>query len=243
MEYIPACDDQQRFTPPYLKSAGNTPSGSSAKRFVPFKVRLFNVQKINVMDCKVTNFQVRDEREGQLPFFVIKARGTQGDENASVVDEDGFINPMAMQSRVFNFTKTLFPGTRAQCDALVAMYETDEDGNVTNDVKIRLKLFQWDTGKKFYILNRATGEFYSTETEREVEKVAEKQMTVNGKVIAKGMKYITTEVVSEPKLFDKISLTLFCNKQEECVEGDEVEIAKRNWQTGVANGIYVIADN
>ena len=123
------------------------------------------------------------------------------------------------------------------------MYKTDEDGNVTNDVKIRLKLFQWDPGKKFYILNRATGEFYSTETEREVEKVADKQITVNGKIIAKGMKYTTTEVVSEPKLFDKISLTLFCNKQEECVEGDEVEIAKRNWQTGVANDIYVIADN
>ena len=51
-----------------------------------------------------------------MPYFIIKATGVEGDESANVVDEDGCINPFAMMSRRFNFTKTLFPSTDKQVE-------------------------------------------------------------------------------------------------------------------------------
>lgn len=193
------------------------------------------------MKCKVISFEER-EREGQLPYFVIRARGVQGDENADVFDEDGVINFNAVQSRVFNFTKSLFPGTEKQCQQLRDGFEVDEDGNVTNDRSIYLKLMQWNVGKEFYILNRNTGEFYTEQQEQTVEKIADKAITVNGKVVQKGQKYTITEVVEVPKKFNQISIVLLCDKEENCVEGNEEDIAKRNYETGISNGTYVIAE-
>ena len=62
------------------------------------------------MKCNVTSF-VKVERENVMPYFIIYSIGVEGDEGANVVDEDGCINPFAMMSRRFNFTKTLFPST------------------------------------------------------------------------------------------------------------------------------------
>lgn len=193
------------------------------------------------MKCKVISFEER-EREGQLPYFVIRARGVQGDENADAFDEDGVINFNAVQSRVFNFTKSLFPGTEKQCQQLRDGFEVDEDGNVTNDRSIYLKLFQWNVGKDFYILNRNTGEYYTQQEEQTVEKVADKAITVNGKVVQKGQKYTITEMVEVPKKFNQISIVLLCDKEENSVEGNEDDIAKRNYETGISNGTYVIAE-
>lgn len=193
------------------------------------------------MKCKVTMFEER-EREGQLPYFVIRARGVQGDENAEAFDEDGVINFAAVQSRVFNFVKSLFPGTEKQCEQLRSGFEVDEDNNVTNERYIHLKLFQWATNKEFYILNRNTGEFYTQDEEQTIEKTADKTLTVNGKVIQKGQKYTTTEIVSVPKKFKQISIVLLCDKEEHSVEGVEEEIAKRNFETGLSNGTYVIVE-
>lgn len=190
------------------------------------------------MDCNVTNFR-KVTREGALPYYVIKATGTKGDANASVVDEDGFINPMAVQSRTYLFTKTLFPGSEEQCDQLEQAYETDDDGNVADGKKIRLMLYQWNTGKKFYILNR-DGELYSNIVQKEVEKVADRDKLVNGKPIKKGMKYTEMEEISEPKVFENISLTLYCDKEENCVEGNPEELAKNNWNAGLQAGTYII---
>lgn len=193
------------------------------------------------MKCKVISFEER-EREGQLPYFVIRARGVQGDENAEAFDEDGVINFNAVQSRVFNFTKSLFPGTEKQCQQLRDGFEVDEDGNVTNDRSIYLKLFQWNVGKEFYILNRGAGEYYTQQEEQTIEKVADKVITVNGKVVQKGQKYTVTETVEVPKKFNQISLVLLCDKEENCVEGNEEDIARRNYETGISNGTYVIVE-
>lgn len=190
------------------------------------------------MDCIVKNFKkVNRDETGQLPYYILKAVGTQGDAEANAVDDDGFINPMAMQSRVFNFTKTLFPGTEKQCTDLEAFYEVDEEGNVTDGAKVRLMLYQWNTGVKFNIA-RADGTFYTEQVVEEVEHVADKTMNVNGKVIQKGQKYTTKETTERPKVYESVSLVLFCDKEEKCVEGDPEAIAKRNFETGIRNNIY-----
>ena len=69
------------------------------------------------MDCIIEHIE-KVERESGLPYFIIKAKGTQGDANASVLDANGFINPLACMSRVLNFTKTLFPATAHRCRRL-----------------------------------------------------------------------------------------------------------------------------
>lgn len=193
------------------------------------------------MDCKVTGFEKREAANGGMPYYVLRARGSEGDENASVVDEDGFINPLAVQSRVFNFTKSLFPSTEAQCGQLESLYQVDEEGKVIGNTKIRLMMYQYPTPKPFNIVNK-TGEFYATETEVETEKTADRQMTVNGKLIQKGAKYTTTEVVSTPKVFTQVTLILYCDKAGNSAEGNPEEIAVRNWKKGLESGAYILID-
>lgn len=105
------------------------------------------------MKCNVTSF-VKVERENEMPYFIIKATGVEGDESANVVDEDGCINPFAMMSRRFNFTKTLFPSTDKQVEQLEKLYEVDKDGKVVKGAPIRLMSVSWATGTEFYIKKR-----------------------------------------------------------------------------------------
>lgn len=189
------------------------------------------------MKCKIYQFEKVD-RDGQLPYFIVRAKGTQGDENASVMNGN-VINFAAVQSRTFNFTKCLFPGTEAQCEALEAAFPVDAEGNVLEERYINLMLYQWETGKRFHIYSH--GELLTEERQVEVEKIAAKPEKVNGKLIQKGEKYVVMEIQEVPRVFTRVSLTLLCDEDGNCQEngGESPEaIAKRNFETGLANGVY-----
>ena len=188
------------------------------------------------MKCVVNEFQKVDRAEtGQLPYYIIRAKGQQGDETAQAI-VNGVINFSAVQSRTFNFTKCLFPGTETQCEQLEQTIEL----GVTI---IYLELFQWEPGKKFYIYDK-NGELLTETVQREVSKVADRPMTVNGRALKKGDTYTVVEDVEEPRIFTKISLTLFCDSDGNIKEGDgnAETIARRNWEAGLANGVYEIVD-
>lgn len=179
------------------------------------------------MDCIIEHIE-KIERENGLPYFIIKAKGTQGDANASVLDDNGFINPLACMSRVLNFTKTLFPATEQQVEGFDTLMQVG--------TKIRLMLYSWKAPKKFNIIKDInTGEFY--EEEKQITKTAEKDLVINGKRVLKGAEYSTTELV--PKVFESVNLTLFCDAEENCVEGNCEELAKRAWERGLSNSIYL----
>lgn len=179
------------------------------------------------MNCTITEVK-KVERDNALPYFVIKATGVQGDANASVLDENGFINPLACMSRTLNFTKTLFPATEEQSLGL--------EENVIEGSKIRLKLVTIASPSLYNIVKDVnTGELYTQEVS--VDKVAEKDMIVDGKRIKKGETYKSTEL--ETKVFNTINLTLFCDDKENSVEGDEMELAQRAWQRGITSNIYI----
>lgn len=191
------------------------------------------------MRCKINQFEkVERESAGLLPYYIVRAKGTQGDEKADVM-VGNVINFAAVQSRTFNFTKCLFPGTQIQCEALEAAFPTDDEHNVLEERYIDLMLYQWDTGKKFYIYSH--GELLTETKSVEVEKIATKTEKINGKIVQKGDKYTDIEEQEVPRVFTKISLTLLCDENGKCVEnGGEApdEIAKRNFETGLANGVY-----
>lgn len=196
------------------------------------------------MKCKITHFEERENALKGTVYFVIKATGTQGDTNANAFDDDGVINFNAVQSRTFNFTKCLFPATDEQCEQLRNGFEVDDDGNVLNDRYIYLTLFQWETGKNFYIYG-TDGARLSETQQQEVEKVASKDMTVNGKMVKKGQTYKVIEEVEVDRVFTRISLTLLCDKDGNSVENDgeaPESIAKRNFETGLANGVYELVE-
>lgn len=187
------------------------------------------------MKCKVLNVvKVNRDETGQLPYYVIKARGTEGDADADAV-VDGMINFAAVQSRVFNFTKCLFPATERQCENLDASFAANEDGEVTKDIYVCLTYYRWETGRKFLIYD-SNGEVI-TET-KEVEKTAVKDGIIDGKMLRKGQKYKTLEEV--PRIFTNISLTLFCDEEGNIKEGDgnPETLAKRNFEAGLASGRY-----
>lgn len=181
------------------------------------------------MKCNVTRF-TKVERDNEMPYFIIKATGVEGDENATVVDEDGCINPFAMMSRRFNFTKTLFPSTDAQVEQLEKLYETDDEGNVTKGAPIRLMSVTWATEREFYIRKEdsVTGVY---ETEEEIiEKVVRNGKTVE---VAK-TKYI-------PKVFKSVNLTVFETADGKCAEngGNAEELCKRTFERGLESGNYI----
>ena len=178
------------------------------------------------MKCLIESIE-KVERENGLPYFIIKAKGTQGDESASVLDENGFINPFACMSRVLNFTKTLFPATEQQAQGLE---------QIQVGTPINLMLYSWKAPTKFNIVRDVnTGELY--DEEKRITKVAEKDLVINGKRIVKGAEYETTENVA--KVFETVNLTLFCDANEHCVEGNCEELAKRAWERGLSNSIYL----
>ena len=178
------------------------------------------------MKCTIESIE-RVDRDNSLSYFIIKAKGTQGDANASVIDANGFINPFACMSRTLNFTKTLFPGTEEQVKAL---------DKVQIGTPINLMLFSWKAPQKFNIVKDiTTGELYTED--KQVERTADKDLVVDGKRVKKNEKYFVTESVA--KVFDSVNLTLFCDADENCVEGNCEELAKRAWERGLSNSIYL----
>lgn len=183
------------------------------------------------MLCNVTNFR-EIERENEMSYFIIKATGVEGDDSADAV-VNGIINPFACMSRRFNFTKTLFPSTDAQADALRKAFKTDDDGNVSDGAQIRLMSYQWAAPAPFYIVKEdaVTGVY---ETEEEITET----VTRNGKKVQETKtKYI-------PKLFTTVNLTLFEDENGNCVEngGDADGLCKRTFERAIANGMYLLAE-
>ena len=195
------------------------------------------------MRCIVTSF-VERERENAMPYFIVKARGTQGSDDVDAV-VNGVINFAAVQSRVFNFTKCLFPSTDQQCEQLRKAFVTDDNGNVLNEepITIYLELFQWETGKRFHIYQN--GELLTEQKEVEVVRtVGNKPESHNGRMYKPGETYTTVELQETPRVFTKISLTLLADDKGNIVEagGSPEDMAKRNFENGLANGIYELCD-
>lgn len=192
------------------------------------------------MICTITEVQPV-ERENEVGYVVIKAKGQQGDENASVLDENGFINPLACMSRVYNFTKTLFPSTEAQFNAMV---ESVQEGS-----KIRLELIRMQSPKKFNIVRDLTADtvedrYYCEDKIEERTNTEKKNIMVDGKVIKPNETY--KAVVKVPKVFSEVTLTVFTKLDESgvevCAEGDENTLLQNAWQRGVTNGVYEVIE-
>ena len=192
------------------------------------------------MICTITEVQPI-ERENEVGYVVIKAKGQQGDENASVLDENGFINPLACMSRVYNFTKTLFPSTEAQFNAMV---ESVQEGS-----KIRLELIRMQSPKKFNIVRDLTADtvedrYYCEDKIEERTNTEKKNIMIDGKVIKPNETY--KAVVKVPKVFSEVTLTVFTKLDESgnevCTEGDENTLLQNAWQRGVTNGVYEVIE-
>lgn len=192
------------------------------------------------MICTITEVNAV-ERENEVGYVVIKAQGKQGDENASVLDENGFINPLACMSRSYNFTKTLFPSTEAQFNAMVE--------NVVEGSKIRLELIRKTSVKPFHIIrdfnSDVVSERYYCEQKQETRtNTTNKTIMIDGKAIKPNESYIT--VIDVPRVFNEITLTVFTkideNGKEVCAEGDEQTLLDNAWQRGVTNGVYEIVE-
>lgn len=193
------------------------------------------------MRCTINQFE-KKERPNTLPYYIVRARGVQGDDKAQVL-VNGVINFNAVQSRTFNFTKCLFPGTEAQCKALEDGFPTDNEGNVLEPRYIDLMLYQWETGKRFHIYSG--GVLLTEIKDVEVSHVATENMKVGDRLVRKGETYTMPEPQEVPRVFTRISLTLLCDEDGNCVEngGESPEaIAKRNFETGLANGVYELCD-
>lgn len=192
------------------------------------------------MICTITEVNAV-ERENEVGYVVIKAQGKQGDENASVLDENGFINPLACMSRSYNFTKTLFPSTEEQFNAMLE--------NVVEGSKIRLELIRKPSVRPFHIVRDfntdVIGERYYCEQKPETRtNTSNKTIMVDGKAVKPNESYVT--MVDVPRVFNEITLTVFTkideNGKEVCAEGDEQTLLDNAWQRGVTNGVYEIVE-
>lgn len=185
------------------------------------------------MLCNVTNFQ-KVERENEMPYYVLRATGVEGDDNAEAIDEDGVINPFAMMSRKFNFTKTLFPATEAQCNALEKAYVTDDEGNVQSGAKVRLMSYQWAAPAPFYIVK-----------DESVTGVYEDETEVTEEVIKNGKKVQVVKTKYTPKVFTTVNLTLFETKDGQCAEngGNAEALCKQRFERAVADGSYLLCES
>lgn len=213
---------------PSIKYWQGTPRTTFGMAF-PLIVYCVILKKHVIMKCNVTNF-TKVERDNEMPYFIIKATGVEGDENAEVIDEDGCINPFAMMSRRFNFTKTLFPSTDKQVEQLEKLYETDNDGNVTKGAQIRLMSYQWAAPEPFYIAKEDT-----------VTGVYETEEEVTEKVVRNGKTVEVTKTKYIPKVFTTVNLTLFETADGKCAEngGDADALCKRTYERGIASKAYL----
>ena len=187
------------------------------------------------MKCVITEIE-KVERENAVPYFIIRAKGQTGDATASVLDANGFVNPLACMSRVYTFTKTLFPATNEQAAAL--------ETQVVEGTNIMLDYIRMTAPYPFHIIRNkdadAIDERYYCE-ERVVEKTNStgKTLRVNGQTIPPNGIYSETEFV--PRTFTEVTLTVFTgivDGEETCVEGNKTQLLQNAWERGVTNGIY-----
>lgn len=192
------------------------------------------------MICTITEVNAV-ERENEVGYVVIKAQGKQGDESASVLDENGFINPLACMSRSYNFTKTLFPSTEAQFNAMLE--------SVVEGAKVRLELIRKTSVKPFHIVRNfntdVIGERYYCEQKQETRtNTTNKTLMIDGKAVKPNETYLQT--VDVPRVFSEVTLTVFTkideSGKEVCAEGDEQTLLENAWQRGVTNGVYEIVE-
>lgn len=192
------------------------------------------------MICTITEVNAVT-RENEVGYVVIKAQGKQGDENASVLDENGFINPLACISRSYNFTKTLFPSTEAQFNAMLE--------SVVEGSKIRLELIRKASVKPFHIVRDFNADvvserYYCEQRQETRTNTTNKTLMIDGRAIKPNETYLQT--VDVPRVFNEITLTVFTtideNGKEVCAEGDEQTLLDNAWQRGVTNGVYEIVE-
>lgn len=203
------------------------------------------------MKCLIKSIELR-EREGNLPYFVFKATHTEGGiADMSEMFVNGMLNPNALFSRVQNFTKTVFPANEMLVNWYKELYHIteanepkDDFSDVTNEAAkyIGLKLIRVKSPKPYYIIDSNTGEFISNEVEVEVEKTADKPTKVGDKMVAKGQTYKVTEIKSVPKVYTEIQLVVLCDNDENCIEGNESDLAMYQWQRRIGE-TWIVADD
>ena len=191
------------------------------------------------MKCVITEIE-KFERENSVPYFVIRAKGQTGDANASVLDANGMVNPLACMSRVYNFTKTLFPATEQQAQAI--------ETQVVEGVAIMLDFIRMTAPYPFHIVRDLDADtveerYYTEEKEVEKRNTTGKPLKINGQSIPVNGIYSETEFI--PRTFTEVTLTVFTtlvDGKEVCAEGDETQLLQRAWERGVTNGIYERAE-
>lgn len=203
------------------------------------------------MKCLIKSIELR-ERENNLSYFVFKATHTEGGvTDPKDLFAGGMLNPNALFSRVQNFTKTVFPATQTLVDAYKALYnitEANEPKEDFSDVAVEdakyigLKLIRVPSPKPYFIIDTNTGEFISNDIEVEVEKIADKPMKIGDKMISKGQTYKATEIKSVPKVYTEIQLVVLCDTEENCIEGNENELAMYQWSRRIGDS-WIIADD
>lgn len=203
------------------------------------------------MKCLIKSIEMR-ERENNLPYFVFKATHTEGGvTDVKDLFANGMLNPNALFSRVQNFTKTIFPANEMLVNAYKELYhitDANEPKEDFSDVQVEdakyigLKLIRVPSPKPYYIIDSNTGEFISNEVEVEIEKIADKPTKVGDKMIAKGQTYKVTETKSVPKVYTEIQLVVLCDSEEQCIEGNEHELAMYQWSRRVGE-TWIVADD
>lgn len=203
------------------------------------------------MKCVIKSIELR-EREGNLPYFVFKATHTEGGvSDVKDLFANGMLNPNALFSRVQNFTKTIFPANEMLVNAYKELYhitEANEPKEDFSDVEIEdakyigLKLIRVPSPKPYFIIDSSTGEFISNDVEVEVEKTADKPIKIGDKMIAKGQTYKVTEMKSVPKVYTEIQLVVLCDNEENCIEGNESELAMYQWSRRIGD-TWIVADD
>lgn len=192
------------------------------------------------MKCVITEIEKR-ERENAVPYFIIRATGQTGDATASVLDANGFVNPLACMSRTYQFTKTLFPATNEQAQAIEAQ--------VVEGIPIMLDFVRMASPYPFYIIKDKDTDvvedrYYCEDVQEEVTNTSGKTMTLpNGQKVAPNGIYSVT--VKKPRVFKEVTLTVFTTLQdgkEICAEGDETTLLQRAWERGITNGVYEKAE-
>lgn len=192
------------------------------------------------MKCIITEIEKR-ERDNAVPYFVIRATGQTGDATASVLDANGFVNPLACMSRTYQFTKTLFPATEEQAQAI--------ETQVVEGIPIMLDFIRMPSPYQFHIIKDKDTDviedrYYCEDVQEEFTNTSKQTMTLpNGQKVAPNKTYSVT--VKKPRVFKEVTLTVFTTLQdgkEVCAEGDETTLLQRAWERGITNGIYEKAE-
>ena len=61
-------------------------------------------------------------------------------------------------------------------------------------------------------------------------------------MIAKGQTYKVTETKSVPKVYTEIQLVVLCDNEENCIEGNESDLANYQWQRRIGD-TWIVADD